>query len=304
MGYKKSLLIVGGSGFIGRHLVRAALQQDYLITVVSLNQLDDSEKLADVDYVKADISNLSELSALLAKSKFTHVVNLGGYVDHAGYRKGGQGVIDAHYSGVANLVHCLDWDVLESFVQIGSSDEYGDTPSPISEDVREAPISPYSFGKVAAAQLLQMLYRTEGFPAVILRLFLVYGSEQNEQRFLPQVINGCLRGDSFATSLGEQIRDFCHIDDVVNGILLALTTAKSHGEIVNIASGEPIKIRRVIEKIVDVVGRGMPRFGEIPYRKGESMSLYADISKAKDLLGWEPEIELDDGLTRTISSYK
>lgn len=300
----KSLLIVGGSGFIGRHLAEAAIDQNYQPTVVSLHQVDELARIAGADYLKADISCLSELSDAISKHKFTHVVNLGGYVDHAGYRDGGQEVIDTHFIGVRNLLHCLDWDVLESFVQIGSSDEYGNVASPLNEAVREAPISPYSFGKVAAGQLLQMLHRTEGLPAVILRLFLVYGPGQNSQRFLPQIINGCLHGDSFATSLGEQVRDFCYIDDVVIGIMSALSSPKAHGEVVNIASGKPVRIRSVIEKVIDIVGNGTPQFGEIPYRNGESMSLYADVSKSKKLLGWEPGIELNDGLARTISYYR
>lgn len=300
----KSLLVVGGSGFIGRHLVDAAIDHGYRTTVISLNEVHASDKLADVDYVKADISNLTELSGLFPRCKFTHVVNLGGYVDHAGFRKGGQDVINAHYLGVVNLLHCLDWDVLETFVQIGSSDEYGDASSPISESVREAPISPYSFAKMAAAQLLQMLCRTEKLPVIILRLFLVYGPEQGNQRFLPQVINGCLRGDSFATSLGEQVRDFCHVDDVVNGILAALSSSNAYGEIVNMASGKPVPIRSVIEHVVEAVGAGEPRFGEVSYREGESMSLYADISKAKKLLAWEPTTELVEGIAKTISFYR
>ncbi len=297
-------MIVGGSGFIGRHLVNAAIRHNYQPTIISLHQVDPSARIAGVDYLNADISRLSELTNTLSEHKFTHVVNLGGYVDHSGYQKGGREVVDAHFGGVRNLLYCLDWGILESFVQIGSSDEYGNAASPISESVREAPISPYSFSKVAAGQLLQMLHRTEGFPAVILRLFLVYGPGQNMRRFLPQVIDGCLRGDSFATSLGEQTRDFCYIDDIVDGILAALAAPGAHGEIVNLASGDPVTIRSIVEKTVAAVGSGAPQYGEIPYRNGESMALYADTSKAKKILGWKPKITLDDGLARTISYYE
>jgi nucleoside-diphosphate-sugar epimerase len=304
MAATNSLLVVGGSGFIGRHLVKAAIGRGYRTTVVSLNEVHASKKISGVDYVRANISDLTELSNLFPQRKFTHVVNLGGYVDHSRFRQGGQDVINAHYLGVVNLLRCLDWDVLETFVQIGSSDEYGDASSPISESVRETPISPYSFAKVAATQLLQMLHKTEKFPAVILRLFLVYGSEQGKQRFLPQVIDGCLRKESFAASHGEQLRDLCYVDDVVSGILAALSSSSAYGEIVNIASGEPVSIRSVIEDVVAAVGAGVPRFGEIPYRQSESMALYADISKAKELLAWEPEIDLAEGIAKTISFYK
>jgi len=298
------MLIVGGSGFIGRHLVRAAIENHYRPTVLSLHQVEKIAQIDGADYLVADISNYPVLADVLAGRKFSHVVNLGGYVDHASYHEGGVDVINTHFLGVQNLLRCSNWDCLESFIQIGSSDEYGNVTSPQFEAMREAPISPYSLAKVAAGQLLQMLYRTDTLPATVIRLFLVYGPEQNRQRFLPQVIKGCLYGDSFATSFGEQVRDFCYIDDVVNGILSALSSSKAHGEIVNIASGKPVKIRAIIDKVVDSVGGGEPRFGEIPYRTGENMSLYADISKARELLGWEPKVNLDDGLARTISFYR
>jgi len=298
------LLVVGGSGFIGRHLVRAAINEGYVVTVLSLHNVENDWEIEGAKYLVADISDYGELERVLARLSFSHVVNLGGYVNHSKYRAGGRAVFDVHFIGLQNLLRWLDWDTLESFVQIGSSDEYGDAVSPQQENVRESPISPYSLGKMAAGQLLQMLNRTESFPAVILRLFLVYGPEQNDQRFLPQIISGCLNGDSFATSYGEQLRDFCYIDDVVRGILFALSNSSVNGEVINIASGEPVHIKSVIEEVVNVIGDGSPLFGKVPYRDFENMSLYADVTKAKRLLSWEPCINLNEGLDRTISYYK
>ena len=148
-----------------------------------------------------------------------------------------------------------------------------------------------------------MLQRTENFPVMILRLFLTYGPAQNSQRFLPQIIKGCLNGQSFPTSTGGQIRDFCYVEDVVDAIFLSLENTKSGGEVLNIASGQPVTIRRMIEIVRGLIGRGNPRFGEIPYRYGENMCLYADTNKARDLLGWSPKYSLEDGLKKTINWY-
>ena len=108
---------------------------------------------------------------------------------------GGKKVIDVHFGGVQNILQSVNLSALKRFVQIGSSDEYGNLSAPQTEDMRESPITPYSFGKVASTQLLQMLHRTEGLPIVILRLFLVYGPGQDYRRFIPQVIQGCLSAD-------------------------------------------------------------------------------------------------------------
>lgn len=300
----KNLLIIGGTGFIGRHLVLEAVHQGYKTTVLSLHCVDNSRRIQDVDYYNVDITNHGDLEKILADKLYTHVVNLGGYISHVLYKDGGRKILDAHFLGLQNLVELLNWSSLKSFVQIGSSDEYGDVPAPQCEEIREKPISSYSFGKLAASQFLQMLHRTEAFPAVILRLFLVYGPGQDNQRFLPQIINGCLNGETFATSHGQQLRDFCHVDDITKGIMMALENEEANGEVINLASGKPVAIREVIELVQSTIAQGTPLFGKVSYRPGENMALYADVSKAKKILKWVPEIEIDEGVRRTINFYK
>ena len=178
------LLITGGNGFIGSHLACHALKAGLEITVLSLHPPSDDRRLDGVTYLQADLTDRVQLQERLPLTTYDYVVNLSGYINHSSFLQEGRGVIDTHFVGVENLLQELDWNVLKCFVQIGSSDEYGDLPAPQSEAMRENPISPYSLGKVATTQLLQMLSRTEGFSAVILRLFLVYGPEQDEKRFL------------------------------------------------------------------------------------------------------------------------
>ncbi len=300
MAEDKNLLVIGGTGFIGKTLVRAAVMGGYNTTVLSLRKPTPDKIIENAEYLVADIASIENLSDVMSGRKFSYVVNLGGYIDHSDYMNGGRGVMDAHFVGVQNLIQCLDWSILKAFVQIGSSDEYGDNPAPQREDMREKPISPYSMGKVATTHLLQMLNRVDGFPAIIVRLFLVYGEGQGDDRFLPQVINGCIKDASFPASYGEQLRDLCHVDDIVVGVISAMESSNAQGEVINLASGAPLKIRDVLEEIRRLVGGGDPKYGEIPYRPGENMELYADISKAQRILSWEPKIDLVDGLNRVV----
>jgi nucleoside-diphosphate-sugar epimerase len=149
-----------------------------------------------------------------------------------------------------------------------------------------------------------MLNRTENFPAVILRPFLVYGSGQDKSRLIPQIIYGCLDNNKFPVSQGEQLRDFCHVSDFINAIFSSFSNNNAFGEVINVASGSPISIKEVVIMIQKIVGTGNPKFGEIPYRVGENMTLYADISKANKLLKWQPKIDLDVGLRKIIDSIK
>ena len=182
------------------------------------------------------------------------------------YSEGGREHIEEHFTAIQKFNFRFVLDKIYRFIQIGSSDEYGDAPAPQNEDLREAPISPYSLGKVAATHFLQMLNRTESFPVVILRLFLTYGPGQDQYRFLPQIIRGCLNDVKFPTSSGEQLRDFCFIEDIIKAIFLALEKEKAIGEVMNIASGEPISIYDMINNVKKLIGKGEPSFGEIPYR--------------------------------------
>ena len=299
-----NLLIVGGTGFIGSKVAKKALKNGLKVTVISKNNYPNNKRINCVDYINVDISREKDLHHILKDRVFEYVLNLGGYVDHKNFSEGGKEVFETHFNGTLNLVKSINRNTLKCFIQIGSSDEYGANIAPQKESQRELPISPYSIAKTSATHFLQMLYRTERFPVVILRLFLVYGPGQDSSRFLPQIIKGCFSGKEFETSLGEQLRDFCYIDDITDGILRAMKNDNVNGKIINLASGDPISIRTVIEKVQTYIGKGIPKFGKISYRVGENMSLYADTSRAEHLLGWRSNTTIEDGIKKTVDHYR
>lgn len=299
------VLIIGGAGFIGRRLTERCLKDTLHVTCLRLSSSDSRKQhLQNLEILQADISNKEQLMHVLQERLFDYVFNLGGYIDHTPYLKGGRRLIESHFIGLMNLVDCLDKERLKGFVQIGSSDEYGNAPAPQKETMREMPISPYSLSKAAASQFIQMLSHTEGFPGVVLRFFLVYGPGQDDKRFVPQIIKACLQDSEFKTSEGRQLRDFCYVEDVVDAMVKAVLSPDARGHIINIASGAPVSIREAVEKVVMLTGGGRPLWGSHPYREGENMELYADISLAKKLLGWKPQTRLEDGLKKTIDYYR
>lgn len=296
------LLVIGGTGFIGHHLLKAAKNKCWQTTSVSLNSPTEERFVDGVHYLHFDMTDGNLVRKNLVED-FNYVVNLGGYINHKLFRDGGRNLIEIHFTTLQNLLETIPRSKLKRFVQIGSSDEYGNSPAPQNENLREKPISPYSLAKVAATHFLQMLHSTEKFPAVILRLFLTYGPGQDTNRFLPQIIRSCLENNKFPTSAGEQIRDFCYVEDTVRAILNSLVESEVEGEIINVASGEPISIRAMITKVSNLIGSGRPQYGEVLYRPGENMFLYANISKAKSILKWESLTSLDTGLKKTIDWF-
>ena len=298
-----NLLVIGGTGFIGHHLIKSLQQKDWNITSVSLRSPRIERFMDGVRYLHFDMVDQTLVKKYLTQ-EFEYVVNLGGYINHQPFLEGGRSMIETHFTTLQNLLEVLPREKLKRFVQIGSSDEYGNAPAPQHEKLREQPISPYSLAKVANTHFLQMLHRTENFPVVILRLFLTYGPGQDTGRFLPLIIRGCQYDKTFPTTEGKQIRDFCYVDDTVRAILQTLVVPEAVGNIINIASGNPVSIREMIEKVCLISGSGKPLYGRVNYRPGENMSLYANISKAKRILNWVPTTNIDKGLKKTIDWFE
>ena len=298
------ILIIGGTGFIGRHLAYRCLADTPHITCIGDPQASPASMLhGNSEVITLDLRNRNDVSKQFQKRTFDYVFNLAGYIDHTPYFRGGRSVVDVHFGGLMNILESLDRSSLKRFVQVGTSDEYGSNKAPQNESMRESPITPYSVGKSAATHLIKMLSSTEEFPGVVLRFFLVYGPEQDDKRFLPQIIKACIQNDTFKTSEGKQLRDFCYIDDVVKALVMSALADSVIGEIINIASGIPVSIRQTVEMVMRLTHGGKPSWGAYPYRSGENMELYADITKAKSILHWDPEIGLEQGLQKTIQYY-
>jgi len=297
------ILVVGGTGFIGSHVVDFAIKHDFKVTVLSKTKIIKNRNKS-AEYISSDLINSKQLSSVLTDRVFDCVINLGGYIDHSNYSKTGKDVFDVHFGGTKNLIDCLNREKLRVFIQIGSSDEYGNNNSPQNEQQREDPISMYSCAKVMSTYFLQTLFKTENFPVVILRPFLVYGPGQGLNRLIPHTIDNCLEKNFFPVSKGHQLRDFCFVDDFVEAIFMSIDNKKALGQIINISSGVPLTVKSVINRISSIVKSGTPNFGEIKYRDSENMKLYAETNKAKKILNWEARTDINTGLHKTINWVK
>lgn len=299
---KPHLLVVGGTGFIGYHLISTAKKKGWKVSSVSLNKPKKYRYIDGVRYLTIDITNFNQLKKKL-NGPFTYIVNLGGYVDHSFSKDRRKKIINTHFFGLVNLVKVLSKKKIKNFIQIGSSAEYGNIKAPQNEEQNCRPNSPYAIAKLISTEFLVNLFNLQKFPVIILRPFQLYGPKQDQNRIIPQVIKACLGNKKFPSSKGEQIREFCYIDDFVNAVFISLKSKKNQGEIFNIGSGKPIKIKQVINQIKKKIGKGRPQFGKIKYKVGENMKVFADINKAKVKLNWKPKVKFSDGLNTVINSF-
>lgn len=295
----KKILIIGGTGFIGYHLALRAKKKNWNVTIVSTRKPPEIRKIKKVKYIKCDISKRSKVNNAF-KNNFNYVVNLGGYVDHGNKNK----TFRSHYNGCKNLANYFLKTKIDAFVQIGSGGEYGKLKSPHKEKNISNPLSVYSRAKYLATLFLLELFHKKNFPVTILRFYQVYGPKQDQNRFLPIVIKNCLLNKNFPCSHGRQSRDFVFIEDVVDAIIKSLTLKKAKGEIINIGSQQPMRIKKLISKIIKITGGGKPQYGSIQLRKEENLVTYPDISKAKKIIKWEPKINFQKGLKLTIKYYE
>ena len=298
---KYTILIVGGTGFIGYHLAKKCLKKGWKVTSISLNPAKKIRYLTKVKYIRCDIAKKKFLQRKI-KKHFDYVVNLGGYVDHSNTKK----ILKNHYGGCKNLTEIFLKKTPLSFVQIGSSLEYGNLKSPNVEGMKcnLKPIkSTYGKAKLLCSKYVMELFKKKNFPSTVLRLYLAYGPKQDVNRFLPIIIKGCIKNKKFPCSEGAQLRDFTYIDDVVDGILKSLINKNARGQIINIGSGKPRKIRSVIENVKKISKGGYPQYGTFKLRKSEILKLYPSIKKAKNVINWRPKISFEKGLTSTIKYY-
>ena len=297
-------MIAGGTGFIGYHLCLFFKKKKW--TVHSLSKFKPRKKrlVKEVKYIFCDISDRKKLKAKL-DDYYDFIVNASGYVDHGKNKS----IKKTHFLGCKNLINNFINKKPKKFIQLGSCIEYGNIKSPQIEryfnNINDTN-SKYGDAKLLSTKFLLDIYKKKKYPVSILRLYLVYGPNQDNNRVIPYVVENSLKNKVFNCSSGKQFRDFIYISDLVSAVYKTLKTniKITNGEIINIGSGKPIKIKKLIDKIINIIGSGKPKFSKIKLRSDEIVKLYPKIHKAKKLINWSPKINLEIGLKKTINFYK
>jgi nucleoside-diphosphate-sugar epimerase len=295
---KKNILIIGGTGFFGYHLSKFFLKFNWDVFSLSKSAPNNLRKLKNIKYLYGDISKAKSIE-YLKDFNFNYIINCGGYVDHVNKIT----TFNNHFIGCKNLYKIFSHKKIETFVQIGSSSEYGKRKSPLKETQPGKAKTIYGKSKLMASNFLLSL-KNRNLPFVIIRPFLLYGPFQDSNRFLPLAINFFLSNKKFACSDCTQYRDFLYIDDAVRAIKACLGNKKIYRKIINIGLGKPIQLRKAINIIQKKIKKGKPDFGKIALRSDEPKVVFPDITRAKKYLNWKPAISFQQGIIKTINYYK
>jgi nucleoside-diphosphate-sugar epimerase len=303
-------LVTGGAGFIGSHMVEALRARGEQVRVADSFITGKRENLAHLDGVEL-------LEGDLADPAFARqAVDGVEYVLHqAAIPSVPRSVDDPLTSNRANvdatlsvLVAARDAGV-RRVIYAGSSSAYGNAPtSPKREDMPTSPLSPYALQKLVGEQYMRMFTELYGLSTVTIRYFNVFGPRQDPSSAYSGVISLFIRhlveGKSPTIhGNGEQTRDFTYVTNVVDGALRACAAGpEASGQMVNVATGTSISLNELFRTLVSITGAKVePKYG--PPRTGDVHDSLADITRARDLLGYTPLVGLDEGLRATVAWY-
>lgn len=303
-------LITGGAGFIGSNICRELVKQGAFVRVVDNLLTGKKSNLAGVidsiEFIEADMGD--EQVARAAMKDIDIVLHQGALPS----------VPRSVEDPAATHRHCVDATFtlllaardakIKRFVYAASSSAYGDSPSlPKVETMTPNPLSPYAAAKLFGEYYCSVFARVFGLETICLRYFNVFGPYQNPKSqyaaAIPAFVTHILR-DQPPTIYGdgEQSRDFTYIDNVVHANLLAARAPKTSGQAINIACGQRVTLNEVIGLINQHLGRNVKPIYTDP-RPGDVKHSLADISKARELIGYEPVISFADGLAKAIKWY-
>ncbi len=304
-------LVTGGAGFIGSSLCKRLVAEGCFVRVVdnlltgkrsNLASIMDKIEIVEADMGEPEVARsvMQGIDVVLHEGALPSVPR--SVDDPASSHRH---CVDATF---ALLLAARDAQV-KRFVYAASSSAYGDTPTlPKVETIRPDPLSPYAVGKLVGEYYCSVFAKVYGLETISLRYFNVFGPQQDPASqyaaAIPAFVTAILKGQPPTIyGDGEQSRDFTYIDNVVHANLLAARATKTAGQVVNVACGEAVTVNAIIGMINRLLGKNVkPNY--VPARVGDVKHSLADITAARNLIGFEPIVPFREGLERSIDWYR
>jgi len=314
----RSTLITGGAGFIGSHLVDCLMREgDWQVTVVDdFNDFYDptikrdniAAHLASSKFrlVEADIRNREALAEAFGESSFDCVVHLAARAGVRPSLKEPRLYVETNVNGTLNLLELVRGYNVKQFIFGSSSSVYGiNAKVPFSEDDPIFnPISPYAATKAAGELLCHTYAHLYGMRIVCLRFFTVYGARQRPDLAIHKFAKLISEGKPIPVfGDGTTRRDYTYIDDIIAGVRAAIDYDKSKYEIINLGEARTVELRELISLLESELGKSA-QIDRQPPQPGDVPQTFADITKARRLLGYDPQTEIEKGIRRFVEWFR
>ena len=297
-------LVTGGAGFIGSNLVDELIKQGHEVVVVDDESAESNSKFYwndQADNYLVDILDREKLDDVFDKHKPEYVFHLGAFARIPPSIKDPLKSCEVNFVGSCNVLQCSRNHGTKRVMYSGTSSAYGlKNKPPLREDMQRDCLNPYSVSKTAAEDLFKMYYTLYGLETIMFRYFNIYGERQPLKGQYAPVVGIFLRQKEAGESLtivgdGTQRRDFTHVSDVVRANIMASQTENEDavGEIFNIGTGKNYSVNDIADMI-------HPIQRNIPPREGEAKTTLADVSKIKDMIGWEAKVDIQDWIQKQL----
>lgn len=316
----KKYLITGGAGFIGSNLADKLLSENNSVIVLDNMTENYSLKMKEKNinrninnknykFYKADIKNKTEIEEIFKENKIDTVIHLAGL---AGVRNSIDTPLlyeEINCMGTQNILDCMKNNNVKNIVFASSSSVYGNREKgPFKEtDDTDHPISPYAATKKADELFLYVYHNLYKFNTMILRFFTVYGPRQREDLAISKFVKAILEDDTIQMyGDGTTFRDYTYVDDIVDGIQKSINYLQDKNdvyEILNIGESTPIMLKDMIKTIENKIGK-KAKIEQLPMQAGDVNITYANIEKAKKLIGYQPKVSFEDGIEKFVKWFK
>lgn len=295
-------LVTGGAGFIGSHLVEALLAEGADVRVLDDLSTGKRENLPDVPLVEGDLRD--DRAVREAVRDRTVIFHLAARTSVPRSVKEPLSCTDINVNGTVRLLEEAVRAGVGRVVFTGSSSVYGDHPElPRREDQPPRPTSPYAASKIAGETFCRAFHRSLKMETTIVRLFNVYGPRQDPDSpyaaVIPLFLTRLKRGEDLPVyGDGLQTRDFTFVEDVVRGFIAAARRGRPDGRIYNLCASAPVTLKELAERIAETTQR-RPVIRFEPPRSGDLRDSFGDNRRAREELGFQPSVSLEEGLRRT-----
>ncbi len=304
---KKKVIITGANGFIGSHMTMRMFKEEarIYVTVRELSDLWRLDKVQkDIEICKLDLRDNGEVEKHIRRIKPDYIFHMAAYgVDSR--QKDYITAAETNIIGTINLLNAAIAADCGKFINTGTSMQYGNKTMPIKETEYYSPSNIYGSSKAAATIIAHQIAAENGIDIATIIPFGVFGENEGSHKFFPHVILSVLGEKSIELSPCEQYRDYCYIENVIDGFLMAAANEKIKNEIFNIGSGDLYQLKYYVNLIVEKMGcKSNIKYGSVEYRKNDLWSPQPDISKITGVMGWSPRICLSEGIDKTIEWFR
>ena len=297
-----SIIVTGGSGFLGKHLLKALVQAGHTVKNIDLK---DNQEFPTI------VADVQDQNLMLQHIKDADVVfHLASLIEAGDSVKQPQKYVNYNISGTVSVLEAMRQNGIKTFLFSSSAAIYGEPQQvPIKEDDRTLPINPYGMTKLAMEGLLSSYVAAHQFTGVALRYFNLYGPGEDhepETHAIPRFIKQIFQGQEVTIfGQGAHQRDYIHVKDIVSAHLKAIDLCLREPQkyhYFNLSTQIPTTVLQLVQTIEKVMAK-QAQIKHLPERPGDPMQLFADSGKAKQILGWQAGVDLETGMKETVKYY-